>query len=233
MVVKDVIEDILNAYNYALIENTSGYVTGTTNRTSRASYTYTFKAKHNLNGNEISISNLPYKEMLGELIKQIANELIKQTKQMKTVKIYAHKKHPDAVIPSVAYGNTSACFDLTCTETTTIPAKKSGIVPNGLSLTIDQQDKYWMQVQLRSSKGFKHDLIPHYGTVDAGYTGNLGVKVYNVGDTDITIEKGERYAQIAVIEKPDYEIIELNDEEFHKLESEQIRGKSGHGSSGK
>ena len=149
------------------------------------------------------------------------------------IKIYAHKTHPDAIIPTVAYGSTSACFDITCVETTIIPAKSKAVVPNGLNLTIDQIDKYWMQIQLRSSKGFKYDLIPHYGTVDAGYTGNLGVKIYNVGDTDVIIEKGEKYAQIAVIAKPDYEIIELNDEQFEDLQQKQARGDKGFGSSGK
>jgi dUTP pyrophosphatase len=157
--------------------------------------------------------------------------IIKTTKNMVT--IYAHKTHPEAIIPTVAYNSTSACFDITCIETTTIPAKGKAIVPNGLNLTISDKEKYWMQIQLRSSKGFKYDLVPHYGTVDAGYTGNLGIKIYNLGDIDITIEKGEKYAQIAVIEKPDYEIIELNDQEFEELKSSQLRGDSGFGSSGK
>lgn len=152
---------------------------------------------------------------------------------MKEVTIYAHKTHQDAVIPKVAYNNTSACFDITCVETTIIPAKSSAVVPNGLNLTIDNKENYWMQIQLRSSKGFKHELIPHYGTVDCGYTGNLGVKIYNVGDIDVTIEKGERYAQIAVIEKPQYEIIELNDKQFEILKNSQERGDAGFGSSGK
>jgi dUTPase len=50
---------------------------------------------------------------------------------------------------------------------------------------------------------------------------------------DITIEEGERYAQIAVIKKPKYEIIELNDEEFKELKLSQTRGDGGFGSSGK
>ena len=149
------------------------------------------------------------------------------------VTIYAHKTDPKAVIPKVQYGDTSACFDITCTKTTVIPAKGTAVVPNGLNLTIHESERYWMQIQLRSSKGFKYDLIPHYGTVDAGYTGNLGVKIYNVGDTDVTIEEGERYAQIAVIKKPKYEIIELNDDEFEKLKLSQMRGDKGFGSSGK
>jgi deoxyuridine 5'-triphosphate nucleotidohydrolase len=149
------------------------------------------------------------------------------------VKVFVHKNHPDAVIPQVAYGSTSACFDLTCVETTIIPAGKSAEIPNGLNLTIDQSQSFWMQIQLRSSKGFKFDLIPHYGTVDAGYTGPLGVKVYNVGSTDVIIEKGERYAQVAVIPKPDYELVELNDEEFELLKAHQLRGDGKFGSSGK
>lgn len=149
------------------------------------------------------------------------------------VKIYAHKATPNAVIPHVAYGATSACFDITCTETTIIRARSKAVVPNGLNLTISDKDKYWMQIQLRSSKGFKYDLVPHYGTVDAGYTGDLGVKIYNLGYEDVTIEEGEKYAQIAVIEKPDYEIIELTDEQYEELKMTQQRGDKGFGSSGR
>ncbi len=47
------------------------------------------------------------------------------------IAIYAHKADPRAVVPEVAYGGTSACFDITCIETTTIPAKGSAVVPNG------------------------------------------------------------------------------------------------------
>jgi dUTP pyrophosphatase len=149
------------------------------------------------------------------------------------VKIFAYKEHPDAVIPTVAYGSTSACFDITCTETTFIPPGESAVVPNGLRLVINDSEKYWMQIQLRSSKGFKYSLIPHYGTVDAGYTGPLGVKVYNVGKEPVSIEKGERYAQIAVIPKPDYEIVEVDEEQFESIKANQGRGDSGFGSSGK
>lgn len=147
--------------------------------------------------------------------------------------VYVHKTNENAVVPEVAYNGTSACFDLTCTKTVIIPAKGSAVVENGLNVCIDQHDMYWMQIQLRSSKGFKYDLIPHYGTVDGGYTGPLGIKVYNVGELAIEIEEGEKYAQIAVIPKPIYSIIELNDEEFKEFEKRQIRGSGGFGSSGK
>ena len=149
------------------------------------------------------------------------------------ITIYAHKYHPDAIIPVIAYNKSSACFDITCVETTIIPARKSSVVPNGLNLSIDECERYWMQIQLRSSKGFKYDLIPHYGCVDPGYTGDLGIKIYNVGDVDVTIEKGERYAQVAVLEKPKYKIVELDDDEYETFKGLQQRGDKGFGSSGR
>ena len=149
------------------------------------------------------------------------------------VKIYAHKTHPDAVIPQVAYNGTSMCFDLTCVEDTMIPDHSSAVVPNGLNLTIDQNDPYGMVISLRSSMGFKKDLIPHYGDVDAGYTNDFSVKIYNVSDEPIWIKKGERYAQVKVIKKPNYVIEELNDEQFEELKSRQLRADGGMGSSGK
>jgi len=68
---------------------------------------------------------------------------------------------------------------------------------------------------------------------NCGYTGDLGIKVYNVGKTDVVIEKGERYAQVAVIEKPDYQIQELTEEQWVEFQSKQERGNKGIGSTGK
>lgn len=149
------------------------------------------------------------------------------------VEVFIHKEYPDAIVPEVAYKGTSAAFDITCIETTIIPSMGSKVVPNGLNVCIDQQDPYWMQIQLRSSKGFKYELIPHYGTVDAGYTGNFGIKVYNLGKTDVIIEKGEKYAQVVVHRKPKYKITELNDEQFDQFKQKQLRADGGFGSSGK
>lgn len=149
------------------------------------------------------------------------------------LKIYLHKTHKDAVIPEIAYNGTSAAFDITATENTLIPAGKYAIVPNGLNLTINEKDPYYMAVALRSSMGFKKNLICHPGIIDAGYTGDLGVKIYNLGTEDILIEKGQKYAQITVHQKNSFKFVELNDEEFDKFKASQLRADSGFGSSGK
>jgi dUTPase len=94
--------------------------------------------------------------------------------------------------------------------------------------TTSNKDIYHLTVK-NNHNFFGNNLCLH----NCGYTGDLGVKIYNVGKEDVIIEEGERYAQIAVIKKPTYEIIELNDEEFEELKSKQQRGDGGFGSSGK
>lgn len=149
------------------------------------------------------------------------------------VTIYVHRYRRNAVLPKVAYEGTSAAFDLVCIEDTVIPAGGSAMIPNGLHLIIDQKSPYYMRVSLRSSKGFKEDLIPHYGIIDAGYCGNMDVKVYNMDKEDVLIERGEKYAQITVHHKPSYFFEEINDREYERLLLEQERGEKGFGSSGK
>lgn len=148
------------------------------------------------------------------------------------MQIYVHKTSPKAVTPTCAYNGTSAAFDITCTETTVIPAHGSAVVPNGLNLTIDHRQLYYMIVHLRSSTGFKKDLICHPGVIDAGYTGDLGIKIYNLGDEDVVIKEGDRYAQLTVHHKLTVEFTEMDDQLWQEFKSEQTRGDSGFGSSG-
>lgn len=149
------------------------------------------------------------------------------------LEIYIHKEDPIATVPEIAYEGTSACFDITCTETTIIPGRGRAAVPNGLNLTIDKSHPFYMMIHLRSSKGFKLPLICHPGIIDAGYTGPLSVMIYNQSDTDVTIEKGERYAQISVHEKVPFRFELLSTPDFEKLKALQLRGDKGFGSSGK
>lgn len=148
------------------------------------------------------------------------------------MQIYVHKTTPNAVTPTCAYNGTSAAYDVTCTETTVIPAGGSAIVPNGLRLTIDHRQLYYMIVHLRSSTGFKKDLVCHSGVIDAGYTGDLGIKIYNLGKEDVTISAGDRYAQLTVHRKETVEFTELDNATWEDFKSEQVRGDGGFGSSG-
>lgn len=138
------------------------------------------------------------------------------------------KTHPDAILPRKAHphpetGDTG--FDLFAVEDTVIPARGSAVVPVGLVLA-DITPSFWFRIEPRSGLGFKHNLQPHLGVIDNPYRGDLGVKLYNFSDKEVTIEKGIACAQFVV-----YEIYETA-VEFVDEVSETDRGESGFGSTG-
>lgn len=145
--------------------------------------------------------------------------------------IYAHKLHKNAIIPTIAYNNTSAAFDITSIYDYEIKPNEKKIIKNGLSLIIDEKEPYYMTIHLRSSLGFKKGAIPHIGIVDAGYTGALEVLIHNLGNEVISIKKGERYAQILVHKKPEFQIKEIDENEYQEITKKQTRGNKGFGSS--
>lgn len=148
------------------------------------------------------------------------------------LKIKIFKKSPDAIIPKIAYNGTSAAFDITSIEDITIPARGSAIVNCGLIISIPESEPYYMTIHIRSSLGFKKGLSCHTGIIDAGYTGDLGFKIYNLSDTDEFVKKGERFGQILVHKKIPFEFEILNAKEFEAYEASQQRGSKGFGSSG-
>ena len=152
---------------------------------------------------------------------------------MENVKILFTKVSDKAQVPYCAYNGTSAAFDIYCSHTTTIPPNSSAKIPNDLKVSIREKDPFYMMVHTRSSIGFNNEIICHPGIIDAGYTGILGIKLYNLGDKPFTIKEGERYAQITIHRKHNVEMVELNDSEFREYEKSQLRGNNGFGSSSK
>jgi dUTP pyrophosphatase len=142
-----------------------------------------------------------------------------------------YRENSDAVMPAIAYNNTSACFDIIATETVTIPAHKSAKVPN--HLRIEVPFGYHLTFKTRSSLGYMRDLFVYPGIFDTGYTGNLDIKVYNFGDTDYTIEKGHKYAQGCFEKNVEVHFEEIDKEQFDILVENSVRKDKGFGSSGK
>lgn len=139
-------------------------------------------------------------------------------------------KLKDVNIPTVSYNGTSAAFDVEAAETVTVPKHGSAEVKLPYRLSLDQHDQFYMMIHMRSSMGFK-GLHNHIGIVDAGYTGDIKVKVFNNSDKDITIEEGERFAQVTVHRKYHVVFNEMNAEEFEEYSNDQLRGTKGFGSS--
>lgn len=167
------------------------------------------------------------------MIQRIYKAMYPVNNAVDRVTIKMIKDHPDAKEPRCAYNGTSAAFDLAAVETITIHPNSEAVVPVGVRFSISEDQPYYMQIHLRSSFGFKKSLSNYIGTVDAGYTGDFGIKVMNYSNFPITINKGEYFAQVVVHKKPQIFFEELNPSQWAKYEESQQRGSGGFGSSGK
>ncbi|MBF0454086.1 MAG: dUTP diphosphatase [Magnetococcales bacterium] len=81
-------------------------------------------------------------------------------------------------------------------EPLTLAPGERGLIPTGITLAIPQG---WEgQVRPRSGLAIKKGItvLNAPGTIDADYRGEVGVILINHGDRPVTIERGERIAQI-------------------------------------
>lgn len=114
-----------------------------------------------------------------------------------------------------------------------IRAKNPGVVrAHGsavFSTGVHVQLPHWCCGLLVSKSGLntKYD-ITSTGLIDAGYTGEIKVKLYNHGETDYYVHAGDKISQLVVIpfEHPYVEIVD-------ELEQTGSRGESGFGSTGR
>ncbi len=108
----------------------------------------------------------------------------------------------------------------------TIPAGKFAMVPTGLFFEIPEG--YEVQVRPRSGLAAKNGItvLNTPGTIDSDYRGEIKVILINLGQSDFTINSGDRIAQmiIAPVIQAKFEITESL--------SETERGTGGFGSTG-
>ncbi|ODT30540.1 dUTP diphosphatase [Hyphomicrobium sp. CS1BSMeth3] len=100
------------------------------------------------------------------------------------------------------------------------------LVPTGLVLQIPEG--YEVQVRPRSGLAIRHGitLLNSPGTIDSDYRGEVMVMLINLGTETVTIERGERIAQIIVAPVVQATLVEV------KAVSETARGAGGFGSTG-
>ena len=104
----------------------------------------------------------------------------------------------------------SVGFDLVTRETTVILPGKIALVPGNVIVKVPEG--YALLIVPRSSLPRKKALVcPHsIGVIDCDYHGpqdEILVQVQNIGDTPVTVERGERIAQgiFVKIEKAEWE----------------------------
>lgn len=88
-----------------------------------------------------------------------------------------------------------AGYDLFSIEDVCIQPGESAVVPVGLKVGFVTPG-YWFRIEARSGLGFKKGLQPHFGIIDNGYRGDLGIKVYNLSKEEQWIKEGTGVAQL-------------------------------------
>lgn len=118
---------------------------------------------------------------------------------------------------------TDAGADLRSPVESVVPAHGSVVIDTGVHVEIPEG--YVGMLKSKSGLNVKHDLIGT-GTIDSGYSGSIRVKLYNLGDTDYQVFRGDKIIQMV--------ILPCAYTEFTLVDSfkESERGNGGFGSTG-
>lgn len=129
---------------------------------------------------------------------------------------------PGAKMPTRAH-ELDAGLDLYSREDVRINAGSSYEFDTGVHVSIFPG---WVgDVKSKSGLMMKYGIITD-GTVDAGYTGSIRVKLFNLGFRAVNISNGQKIAQLVIkkIDTPDLELVDSMDD--------TDRGNNGFGSTG-
>ena len=108
-------------------------------------------------------------------------------------------------------------------ESMTIEPDFVGKVPTGLSIELPQG--YGLFILPRSGRGGQKQIIPNApGLIDMDYRGELIVQIFNQTGLPLTINHGERIAQVCILEIPQAEWLDC------QSLSDTVRGENGLGS---
>jgi dUTP pyrophosphatase len=113
-------------------------------------------------------------------------------------------------------------------ETSVVKPGETILIPTGMAIYIEDPNMAAV-VLPRSGLGHKHGIVLGnlVGLIDSDYQGQLFISCWNRGDTNFTIEVGDRLAQLVIIPviQADFEVVD----DFVSTD----RGVGGFGHSGK
>lgn len=132
---------------------------------------------------------------------------------------------PAAQLPTYAHPG-DAGMDVRSIETVTLRPGDRALVRTGLVFQLPPDAE--AQVRPRSGLALKHGVtvLNAPGTIDAGYRGEVGVILVNLGAEPFTVEKGMKVAQIVVAPVVRAGIVEVAETDTTE------RGADGFGSTG-
>ena len=140
-----------------------------------------------------------------------------------TVKVL--RTDPAAQLPTYAHPG-DAGMDVRSVEDVTLAPGARALVRTGLVLMLPPDAE--AQVRPRSGLALKHGVtvLNSPGTIDAGYRGEVGVILVNLGAEPFVVEKGMKIAQLVVSPVAQAAVVEVSDVDTTD------RGAGGFGSTG-
>ncbi len=141
------------------------------------------------------------------------------------MKLSIRRIDPAAQMPTYAHPG-DAGMDVRSIEELTLEPGARALVHTGLVFQLPPDAE--AQVRPRSGLALKHGVtvLNSPGTIDAGYRGEVGVILVNLGQQPFRIEKGMKIAQVVVSRVEQAEIVDVQETD------ETDRGSGGFGSTG-
>ena len=120
---------------------------------------------------------------------------------------------------------TDAGLDLYCIDDTVVPARGSAVFRTGVHVELPPNT--YGKLESKSGLNVAHDIVSLGGVIDQGFTGEILVKLYNMGDKDYKFKRGNKIVQMTIVRclYPEVEVVD-------ELNTNTGRGSSGFGSSG-
>ena len=141
------------------------------------------------------------------------------------MKLSIRRIDPAAQMPTYAHPD-DAGMDVRSIEELTLEPGARALVHTGLVFQLPPDAE--AQVRPRSGLALKHGVtvLNSPGTIDAGYRGEVGVILVNLGQQPFRIEKGMKIAQVVVSRVEQADIVDVQETD------ETDRGSGGFGSTG-
>ncbi len=137
--------------------------------------------------------------------------------------------HHEGLPPLARMTEGSSGFDLhaACEEEIVVGPGRVALVPAGFEMAVPQG--YEAQVRPRSGLALKSriGLLNSPGTIDSDYRGEVGVILFNFGDKDFIVSRGDRIAQMIVCSIPETMLVET------EVLDSTVRGPGGFGHTGR
>ena len=129
----------------------------------------------------------------------------------------------DSIVPTRG-SDGSEGYDLYSNMDCVIRASERGLVSTGITIVLPSG--VYGRIAPRSGLAVKHGIQVGAGVIDPDYTGEVKVVLFNHGDKDFEVKKGDRIAQLVLEKCETPPIVEIN------IVEDTDRGSGGFGSTG-